>query len=114
MRAEFLKMSLVVTTIVGAGDGIAMPTMCSVVNTPAFRSCLDLQVRQMVCGPIPHPCAQLSYYVPETYIEVVAAGGESFFHGLPGVASQLATVKDRLPACRSSALSMSKSTMLWA
>ncbi len=93
-----------ITTVVLAAAAIvtptaagAMPNMCSVVNTPAFRSCMDLQVRQMVCGPIPHPCAAISYYVPETYIEVVTNPTETSFHGLPGVRQQLAGVKDVAP-----------------
>lgn len=76
----------------------AFPTVCSAVDTPDFRSCLNFTVSGSMCGwPIPRPCARISYYVPQTMIEVVSNPKETFFRGLPGVEAQLATTLDVVP-----------------
>lgn len=67
----------------------AYPTVCSVVNTPSFQAGLAMTISPTVCGYPPRPCAHFSYYVPQTYIEVVGAK-ESFFMGFGSSASQLA------------------------
>lgn len=45
-----------------------------------------------MCGwPIPRPCAQFTYYIPQTFIEVFPDRKSSFFNDLPGTAIQLGT-----------------------
>lgn len=70
---------------------ILFPNICSVVKSSQFRSCLDFGVSSVcMCGwPIPRPCAQLSYYVPQTFIEVWPNSKNSFFSQIPGATAQL-------------------------
>lgn len=76
----------------------AAPHVCTIVNTPIFQSCLKLEIAPDMCGwPIPRPCARISYYVPETFIEVVSNSKETFFSDFPGVQTQLTTLKSDLP-----------------
>lgn len=75
----------------------ALPSICSVVKTPQFRSCLSLKVRPSLCGFPPRPCVHFNYYVPQYFIEVVGNPGESFFKGLPGTSLQLGTLLKRVP-----------------
>ena len=42
-----------------------------------------------MCGFPPRPCAQFSYYVPQTFIEAFPNAGSTFFADLPGAAVQL-------------------------
>ena len=73
-------------------DVYAFPNVCTVVKTPAFNSCLNFNVGMCMCGwPVPRPCANFSYYVPQTFIETFPNSGESYFGDLPGTAAQLAT-----------------------
>ena len=75
----------------------AFPSVCSVVKTPSFKSCLGLSVTPSMCGwPIPRPCAHFSYNVPQYYIEVTGSK-ETFFKGLPGVEVQLGTTTEPIP-----------------
>lgn len=93
-------MKLIIVSILLAWSSLshAFPSVCSVVNSPSFRSCLGLHKNVSMCGwPIPRPCVHFSYYVPQYFIEVVSNPKESFFHGLPGVAAQLATTKEVIP-----------------
>ena len=75
----------------------AYPSICSVVNTPSFRSSLNLQMSISVCGFPPRPCVHISYSIPQYFIEVVSNPKDSFFTGLPGAATQLATTKEAIP-----------------
>ncbi len=71
----------------------AFPNVCSVVKTSEFRSCLDFSVGACVCGwPTPRPCAEMSYYVPRTFIEVFPNARSTYFGSMPGVAAQLASL----------------------
>lgn len=77
---------------------LASPSVCSVVKSPHFTGCLELRKTLSMCGwPVPRPCVHYSYYVPQYFIEVVNNPGESFFTKMPGVASQLGTLKDFIP-----------------
>ena len=68
----------------------AFPNICDVVKQPSFRSCLELEVQPTVCGDVaPRPCAHISYYVPQTFIETTTSEGISHFSDLPGAALQL-------------------------
>lgn len=74
------------------------PNVCSVVKTPAFNSCMELNITPAMCGwPVPRPCAHFSYYVPVTFVESVANPKETFFGSLPGAAVQLGTMGSGLP-----------------
>ena len=69
-----------------------LPNACTVVNTPSFQSCLELTTGGCTCGFPPHPCAEISYYVPQTFIEVWPEPRLSYFSALPGVAAQFSSV----------------------
>lgn len=76
---------------------MAFPNVCTVAGTDEFNSCLGYSVGACLCPGIPpHPCAEISYYVPETFIEVVEDRKQSYFDDLPGTAIQLAAVS-KLP-----------------
>lgn len=70
----------------------AFPNVCSVVKTPDFMSCLGLNVVPCMCGFPPRPCAQFTYYIPQTFVEVFPDPKKSYFGDLPGAAVQLATL----------------------
>jgi hypothetical protein len=101
LRPTFTAASVVLAATGGIGStevAHAFPSVCSVMNTSEFRSCLDFKVDMCMCGwPIPRPCAQFSYYVPQTFVEVMPDPKESFMGGLPGAAIQLATLSPSIP-----------------
>lgn len=70
----------------------AIPNVCTVASTPAFSSCLELNIGGCTCGFPPRPCAAISYYVPQTFIEVWPEPKTSYFSGIPGASAQLAKV----------------------
>lgn len=70
----------------------AIPNVCTVASSPAFSSCLELNIGACTCGFPPHPCASISYYVPQTFIEVWPEKKTSYFSAVPGAAAQLAKV----------------------
>jgi hypothetical protein len=73
-----------------ASADILFPNVCSVVKAPEFRSCLEFSVSGCMCGlPVPRPCAQISYHVPQTFIEVWPNSKNSFFTSIPGALVQL-------------------------
>ena len=74
----------------------AFPSVCSVVNTPSFKSCLNLRTSFSVCGFPPRPCARFSYNVPQYFIEVTGSK-ETFFKKLPLAQLQLQLTKEVLP-----------------
>lgn len=73
------------------------PGICDVVKTPDFNACLDLQIDTCTCGYPPHPCAMISYYGPETFVETAPNPGESSFTTLPGAAGQLKSLVSKTP-----------------
>lgn len=73
-------------------SSFSFPDVCSVVKTPEFNSCLNFNVGQCMCGFPPRPCAQISYYVPKTFIEVMPNPRSSYFDKLPGAALQLSNL----------------------
>lgn len=78
-------------------SSFAAPNACTVATSAEFRECLELSVAGCTCGFPPHPCALISYYVPQTFIEVHPEPGSSFFPSLPGTAAQLSHVRLKLP-----------------
>ena len=80
-----------------SGFALSLPTVCSIINSPMFDSCLQFTMVPTTCGYPPRPCVNFSYYVPQFYIEVVSNPGESFFTALPGANHQLSSLTDRLP-----------------
>lgn len=81
--------------LAGNVHAAAIPNVCTVAKSPAFSSCLELVVSGCTCGYPPHPCALISYYVPQTFIEVWPEAKASYFTALPGAAAQLAKVVPR-------------------
>jgi hypothetical protein len=80
-----------------SAHAVLFPNVCSVVKASNFRSCTDLSVSGCMCGwPIPRPCAQISYFVPQTFIEVWPDARDSFFSKHPA-ATQLAVHPAGLP-----------------
>ena len=74
-------------------QGASAPNLCSVVKSPQFDQCAGVQVSSCTCPGLPtRPCAQISYYRPETFIEVVPNSGQTAFGALPLIRSQLASV----------------------
>jgi len=72
---------------------LGFPNVCTVVKSDEFRSCLDFSVSPCVCPGIPpRPCARISYYVPQTFVEVMPDPKSSHFGALPGAAVQLGTL----------------------
>ena len=99
LHSELLKllkaaMVIIVTSVTFTYSqlGHAFPNVCSVVKTPDFMSCLGFSVGACMCGIPPRPCAQFSYYVPQTFIEVFPDPKSSYFGDLPGAAGQLASL----------------------
>lgn len=89
---------LVIITLAGLMPSVSFgfANICSIVKTPDFNGCLNLQVSPSMCGFPPRPCVHFSYNVPQHFTEVVDTK-ESFFTGLPGVELQLNANKDLLP-----------------
>lgn len=81
------------TTILLPATGHALPNACTVAASPEFKDCLELKLGACTCGLPPHPCSLISYYVPQTFIEVHPEPGSSFFSTLPGTAAQLSKIK---------------------
>ena len=73
------------------------PNLCDVVKSVDFASNLELNFSGCTCGWPPHPCSFITYYAPETFIEVVANPKESSFKKLPGAAMQLKTLGPTSP-----------------
>jgi hypothetical protein len=95
------RVAAVAAVLVGgtapSAHAVLFPSICSVVKASNFRSCTDLSFSGCVCGwPIPRPCAQISYYVPQTFIEVWPDARDSFFSMHPA-AAQLAVHPRGLP-----------------
>jgi hypothetical protein len=78
--------------LAGNVQAAGIPTVCSVASSPAFSSCLELTVSGCTCGYPPHPCALISYYVPQTFIETWPEAKTSYFTAIPGAGAQLAKV----------------------
>ncbi len=97
LASTALMLAMVVS--ISPENGFSFPTVCDIVKSPYFQSCLEFNQSGCTCGGIiPHPCARFTYYVPETYIEVVAHPKETFFKGLPGAEIQLGGISRRLPS----------------
>lgn len=73
----------------------AFPNICDVVKTVEFNSCMSIKKSSCLCGswPFKRPCARLSYYIPQSFIEVFHEPKRTFFNGLPGAEIQLKTLK---------------------
>ena len=88
----------VVFIAVSSPPSQAFPNVCTVVKTSEFMSCLGFSVGACVCAGIPpRPCANFSYYVPETFVEVFPDSKSSYFSDLPGAAVQLKSLNGIRP-----------------
>ncbi len=83
--------------LASTNDALAFPSICSVMNTAEFNSCTEMKVGVCMCGWPPRPCAKLTYYIPQTFIEVMPDRKETFFKGLPMAEGQLASVQKGAP-----------------
>ena len=80
-----------------AKAAVLFPNVCSVIRSSEFMSCLNFNVGMCMCGwPIPRPCAQISYYVPQTFLEVWPDSKDTFFGQHPA-AAQLALHHTGIP-----------------
>jgi hypothetical protein len=50
---------------------------------------MGFNVGACMCGFPPRPCANFSYYIPQTFVEVMPNAKESFFGDMPGASAQL-------------------------
>jgi len=75
-----------------------LPNVCTVVNSADYGSCLGFKKSSCWCKspwPLPpHPCARITYWVPQTFIEVHRESKKSYFKEMPGVMAQLNTLDD--------------------
>lgn len=73
--------------------GELVPNICDAIQTPYFPACLSPSVGSCMCrrGPLTYPCAQVSYWIPKTFVEVSPRIGESYFNLLPPVKMQTST-----------------------
>ena len=83
---------LLVVSLLGiVPTAFAFPNVCTVLKASESRSCMDFRVGSCMCGwPVPRPCANFSYYVPQTFVEVMPEPKTTFFGNMPGAAAQLA------------------------
>ncbi len=89
------KVLIMLTAMLGVSQANAFPNICDVLKQPSFRSCLQFQTSPTTCGYPPRPCARISYYVPQTFIETTVKSGASHFSSLPGAAMQLGSVSKK-------------------
>ncbi|MBX3032900.1 MAG: type IV secretion system DNA-binding domain-containing protein [Bdellovibrionaceae bacterium] len=81
--------------LAGPVHGAMVPNVCTVASSPAFSSCLELNIGGCTCGWPPHPCASISYYVPQSFIEVWPEPRTSYFGAIPGAGLQLMKIIPR-------------------
>lgn len=85
-------------TTQSAQADILFPNACSVIKSSQSSSCMDIQMSACMCGwPIPHPCAQLSYYVPQTFIETWPEPNTTFFSSHPAAAQLVSLPGPKIP-----------------
>ncbi|MGK5083096.1 type IV secretion system DNA-binding domain-containing protein [Bdellovibrionota bacterium FG-1] len=92
VAVPFMVIALASGVLVGGvtTSAEAFPQVCTILKTSEAKSCMDFSVGVCMCGwPIPHPCANFSYFIPQTFIEVMPNERESYFGDLPGAAIQL-------------------------
>ncbi len=94
---QMLKGAVAAVVLLISIPSFAFPNVCSVIKTPEFRSCLGMTVGGCMCGYPPRPCAQISYYVPQTFIEVMPDPKDTHFGGMPVAAGQLAAAGKSIP-----------------
>lgn len=76
----------------------SFPNVCTALSASHSDSCMDFQVSSCMCGwPVPRPCARFTYYLPQTFIEVVENAKETYFSNLPGAAGQIYSLESFLP-----------------
>lgn len=81
--------------LAGPVHGAMIPNVCTVASSPAFSSCLELNIGTCTCGWPPRVCASISYYVPQTYLEIWPEPRTSYFSAIPGAGLQLAKIIPR-------------------
>lgn len=81
--------------LAGPVHGAMIPNVCTVASSPAFSSCLELNIGTCTCGWPPRVCSSISYYVPQTFYEVWPEPRTSYFSAIPGAGLQLAKIIPR-------------------
>lgn len=76
---------------------LALPNICTVVKSSSFKECLQLHIQNITCPYPPRPCAFVTYYVPQVFIESVSNPKESFFSSYPPAAGQIASTTESAP-----------------
>lgn len=97
LKPAFMSLAMIVggpsALLVTAPQAHAFPNVCTVLKSSESSSCMNFSVGMCMCGwPIPRPCANFSYYVPTSFVEVMPEPKSSFFGNMPGAATQLATL----------------------
>ena len=92
VAGKYLRAASASLLLAGNVNASTIPNACTVASSPAFTSCLELSIGGCTCGYPPHPCAMISYYVPQTFIEVWPEARTSYFTAIPGAGAQLAKV----------------------
>ncbi|MGE0525742.1 MAG: type IV secretory system conjugative DNA transfer family protein [Bdellovibrionales bacterium] len=90
-----LRVAVAFLLFSGPVHGAIVPNVCTVASSPAFPACLELNIGGCTCGWPPRPCASISYYVPQSFIEVWPEPKLSYFSAIPGAGLQLAKVVPR-------------------
>ena len=73
-----------------SAQAFTIPNVCTISRATQFNSCVDLSIGACTCGFPPHPCASISYYVPQSFIEVWPEPKTSYFSAIPSARIQLA------------------------
>jgi len=103
LQEQILKpmMSAVAVALIAFGFpsiSFGFPNVCTALNSIHSDSCMNFQVSSCMCGwPVPRPCARFTYYLPQTFIEVVENAKETYFSDLPGAAGQILSLDSFLP-----------------
>ncbi len=81
-----------------AQAGILFPNACSVIKSSQSSNCMDIQMSVCMCPwPVPHPCARLSYYVPQTFIEIWPNPNTTFFSSHPAAVQLMILPGPKIP-----------------
>lgn len=81
--------------LAGPAHAAMIPNVCSIASSPAFSSCLELNIGTCTCGWPPRVCSLISYYVPQTFFEVWPEPRTSYFTAIPGAGLQLGKILPR-------------------
>ena len=98
LKRAFFSAAIGAVLFSGVAQADALfPNVCSVVRSSEFKSCMNFNVGACMCGfPVPRPCAQIAYYVPQTFFEVWPNSKDTFFGKHPAGAQLALHAKSAL------------------